>query len=305
MSINKEEWKIVLWGHKSNLNTFYYIHYAYVKFFKYLGYDTHWFDDSDDVSKFDFSNTLFFTEGQVDGKIPLRDDCFYVLHNCPDNKYSDLFSKNRCIIMQTYTDAILQYNYHKIEECVYGDYVGKCVYFPWATDLLPHEIEANKPTVAFNQNSKFVHWVGTVGGEYFGNIDQITPFKKACAENGITFTNRMLVSAEENINLIKQSYMAPTIVGKWQHEVGYAACRIFKNISYGQFGITSSPRINELFQNKIIFNTDSYQLFYDARIRLESLQLSELYSLMDFVKNNHTFLNRINVILNFFAEITK
>jgi len=301
--IDKENWKFVLWGHKSHYNTFYYIHYAYFRTFKHLGYKVYWFDDNDNVSGFDFSNTLFITEGQVDGKIPMRDDCFYVLHNCNKERYKDLFEKNRCTHMQTYTDSVLQYNYTKLEDCIYADYEGKCLYFPWATDLLPFEIEQNKPSIPFNKDSKSVHWVGTIGGEYFGNIDQVTPFINACKENGIDFTNRMLVSMEENIRLVKESYMAPTIVGKWQGEVGYIACRIFKNISYGQFGITSSPRINELFQRKIVFNTDAHQLFYDAKNKLENLQLHELHSLMDFVRDNHTFINRINTVIDFVNKL--
>jgi hypothetical protein len=300
--INKENYKVVLWGHKSNLNTFYYIHYAYERAFRHLGYNVMWLDDNDNVGGIDFSNTLFFTEGQVDGKIPLREDCFYVLHNCGD-KYKDLFAKGRCTHMQTYTDDALKYNYTKLQECIYADYEGKCLYFPWGTDLLPDEIERNKPDRVFNSDSKYVHWVGTIGGEFFGNIDQVTPFKKACAENNITFTNRMLVSADENVRLVKESYMAPTIVGRWQHEVGYIPCRITKNISYGQMGITSSPRIYEMLEHKVIYNSDSYQLFYDAVDYMSKMPLSELHSLMDFIKDKHTYINRINIVLDYINKL--
>jgi hypothetical protein len=304
MKITKEKYKVVLWGWKDHFNTFHYIHFAYNRTFKYLGYDVYWFDDNTDISNFDFKNTLFFTEGQVDKNIPLRDDCFYVLHNCDQKKYKELLNRNKCIQMQTYTDDVLKYNYSKLGECIYADYEGKCIYFHWPTDLLPHEIEKNKPNVAFNSESKFVHWVGTIGGEYFGNIDQIAPFKSACLDNGITFTNRMLVSQEENINLIQQSYMAPTIAGKWQFEVGYVPCRITKNISYGQMGITNSPRIYELFDRKIIFNTSTYDLFSDAKQYLEKMPVSELHSLMDYVKENQTYINRINTIIDFIDKTT-
>jgi hypothetical protein len=299
MKISQENHKVVLWGWKDYSNTFHYIHYAYNKAFKYLGYDTYWFDNNTDVSNFDFKNTLFFTEGQVDKNIPLRNDCFYVLHNCYDEKYNPLFENGKAFRMQTYTDDALKYKTTKIDECIHADYEGKCIYFPWATDLLPHEVEANKPSKVFNNESKYVHWVGTIGGERFGNIDQITPFKNACQVNGITFTNRMLVSNEENMRLIKESYMSPTIVGKWQHEVGYVPCRIFKNISYGQMGVTSSPRIYELFDHKVIYNDDTNQLFYDARNRLSTMLLAELHLLMDIVKEKHTYLNRIKTVLDF------
>jgi hypothetical protein len=306
MSFNCDNCKIVLWGHKTIANTFHYINVAYERTFKHLGFNVSWMDDNDDVSNFDFSNSIFFTEGQVDGKIPLREDCFYILHNCYDQKYNFLYDKNRCARMQTYTDDALKYNLTKLEDCIYADYEGKCIYFPWATDLLPYEIENNKPSKSFNSDSRIINWVGTIGGEKFGNIDQITPFKKACEKQGITFSHAMAgKSTEENIDLIKTSYMAPTIVGKWQHEVGYIPCRIFKNISYGQMGITNSPRIYELFQHKVIHNNDTYWLFYDAKNYMEKMPLSELHSLMDFVKDKHTYINRINTVMGFIDHLLR
>jgi hypothetical protein len=60
--------KVVLWGHKLHTHTHSYIHFAFHKAFKHLGYDTYWFDNNDDVSGFDFFGSLFITEGQVDSK---------------------------------------------------------------------------------------------------------------------------------------------------------------------------------------------------------------------------------------------
>ena len=296
--------KVVIFGHPLHSHTHSYIHNAFYRAFKHLGYATYWFDNNTDVSNFDFSNSLFITEGQVDGKIPLRDDCTYILHNCYDEKYGSLFAKNRCIRLQVYTDDVLSRNLDKIEECIYYDIPSKCLYMPWATDLLPQEIDANKPATPFNYQSNRIAWVGSIGGERFGNINEIAPFKAACHENEIYFDHACNRSVEDNIALVKNSYMAPTLVGTWQHEVGYVPCRIFKNISYGQFGLTNSPRVYELFEHKIVHNNDTRQLFYDAKTRLESLLLSELHGLMDFVKEKHTYINRINTLLDFISKTT-
>jgi hypothetical protein len=304
MKINLQNYKFILWGHKLHSHTHSYIHNAFFRAFQHLGASTFWFDDNDDVSGFDFSNSLFITEGQVDKKIPLRNDCFYVLHNCYDDKYQELFANGNCINLQVYTDAVLQYNYTKLSDCIYADYAGKCVYFPWATDLLPDEIEKNKPSYVFNETSKIVNWIGTVGAGKFGNIDQILPFKRACEDNRINFSSILCaVSIEDNIQLIKKSYLAPTIVGEWQHKVGYIPCRIFKNISYGQMGLTNSPRVYELFNKKIIYNSNTEHLFWDAVKHMKKMPLAELHSLMDFVRDNHTYINRISVLLNFIEKV--
>ena len=95
------------------------------------------------------------------------------------------------------------------------------------------------------------------------------------------------------------SFLAPAIVGKWQGERGYIPCRIFINIAAGQLGVTNSRRVYELFDQKIVYNTDTYQLFSDALERLRTWSLEDQYALMDVVKNKHTYLNRIETILNF------
>lgn len=290
--------KVVIWGHKLHSHTHSYIHNAFYRAFKHLGYPTYWFDKNDNVSKFDFSNALFITEGQVDQNIPVHDDCRYILHNCNPRKYQKLLDHGKCINLQVYIDDVQNRSgLTKIEDCIYADLGSKLIYMPWATDLLPHEIEQLKKNIP--QKSTTVYWIGTVGGGQFGNDTQINPFTRACSENKIQFKNIINRSVEENISLIRTSYMAPTIVGDWQQKVGYIPCRIFKNTSYGQMGVTNSKTVYELFQKKIVYNPNTYQLFYDAQKRLKTLKQEELFELMDFVKTKHTYLNRIQTLLNF------
>ena len=93
--------------------------------------------------------------------------------------------------------------------------------------------------------------------------------------------------------------MAPALQGKWQCDVGYIPCRIFKNISYGQPGMTNSKTVYDLFKGKILYNSNPSKLFRDAQEYLKKMTLQDLYAQMDFVKERHTYLNRINHLLNF------
>ncbi len=297
---NKNFDKAIIWGHKIHSHTHSYVHNAFYRAFKYLGIDTYWFDDLDDISNFNFDKSIFITEGQVDKKIPLNSSSLYVLHNCHDSKYKDLYQDNKAITLQVYTDDVLKYNLLKIDNCTYYDLPGKCLYQPWATDLLPEEIENNK---LITKKENQIWWVGTVGDGEFGNINEINPFKRACSENNITFNVVHDKSVEENVELIKRSYLAPTIVGTWQYKKGYIPCRIMKNISYGQMGITNSPRVFEFLDKKIIYNSDTYQLYFDAEKHIKNMNVSELHDLMDLVKDKHTYINRINEILNFIEKM--
>ena len=52
-------------------------------------------------------------------------------------------------------------------------------------------------------------------------------------------------------------------------------------------------------KKKIVYNPDSYALFYDASERLRSVTLEDIYELMDIVKTKHTYINRVHTILDF------
>jgi hypothetical protein len=169
----------------------------------------------------------------------------------------------------------------------------------WGTDLLPYEIEANKPTRVFNSDSREINYIGTVDP-----LKEITMsgFVRACRENGIKFNTyggfnkKEHPSIQEHVELVKRSYMAPAIQGMDQVESGYISCLLFKSISAGQYGITHSPYANALFGNRLIYEPDGYKLFYHARERLQDIRLEELHTLMDIVAMEHTYLNKISAI---------
>lgn len=291
--------KVVIWGHKLHSHTHSYIHHAFYRAFQHMGYQAYWFDNNDDIRNIDMSNALFITEGQVDNGIPLRQDARYILHNCNLTKYQSFFKAGHCILLQVYTDDVLTRPVTKVDDFIYYDLADKCIYMPWATDLLPHEIDAIKKEIPHMRRNKNIWWVGTIGGGEFGNINQLEPFQKACAESRKRFRSAMHKSVEDTIKDIQHSYMAPAIVGAWQQKVGYIPCRIFKNISYGQMGVTNSRHVYELFKKKIVYNPDTYQLFYDAKKRTENMSQAELFELMDFVRDKHTYVNRIETLVSF------
>ena len=288
--------KFVAWGHKLHTHTHSYIHYAYCKAFRHLGYDVYWFDKNDDVSTFDFSNSLFLTEGQADENIPLRSDCRYILHNC---KYKKLIEQGNCIVLQVYTYACLAKNVQEVDDLTYIDVDEKTIYMPWATDLLPYEIEENKGKIAQTQKKMVSYYVGSVGSGMFGNRDKVAPFSRACHERGVSFSIRTKVTPEENIRLIQEAIVAPATQSEWQVQEGYIPCRIFKNISYGAMGVTNSETVQDLFKGRLVYNPDTYQLFHDAYKRVTTMRMEELYELMDMVKEKHTYLNRIEHLLDF------
>jgi hypothetical protein len=294
--------QVVIWGHKLHSHTHSYIHWAFDRAFKAMGYNTLWLDRYDNIANLDFSNTLFITEGQVDQNIPIRLDCWYIIHNCDPTKYLPVINANRCITLQVYTHDVLPRRVEKISPCIYRSVPDKILYMPWATDLLPDEIDAIKKQLPTKRDKVF-YWIGTMGAGEFGNINEINGFKKACSENGIRFEHKQSVSLEDNISMVQRSYIAPALQGPWQVRQGYVPCRIFKNISYGQMGVTNSKTVYDLFEGRIVYNSNTYQLFFDAQSKINSMPHSELLALMDFVRDNHTYVNRIEVLLELLEDV--
>ena len=291
--------KIIIWGYKLHSHTHSYIHYGYYKAFKYLGYDTHWFDKNDDISSFDFANSFFLTAGQLFKGIPIREDCFYFLHNV-DNSLHDCISKEKKLVFQVYThDCIgrdIQIEGKKLH--YYTPPPNNTIYSPWATDLLPFEIDNIMKNLNNIKPHRKIYFVGSITHNW-------KLFKKVCNKYKIPFlksggaTNYRFgkISPNDNIKIIQQSLIAPAIQSDWQVEHGYIPCRIFKNISYGRMGLTNNPTVYDLFNNKIIYDKNIESLLKKG-IAFENRRFKNkiVKNLMVEVKNKHTYINRINLI---------
>lgn len=302
--------KAIVWGCGLHEHTNSYVYAAFHKAFGHMGFDAYWLNEKSDVSGMDFSNSIFLTEWQHSKGMPKRKDCKYILHNCDPKDYDGL----SVLHLQTYTDPCIA------GTCVHNQDKGgiyehpgspekindhgswfldtpsrKTLFQPWATDLVPDEINFDDATAPRVKES---HWCGTIGGGLYGNINEIEPFKKALADNGIAWCYHGIgaTSFAENRELVRKSYMAPAIQGTEQCRVGCITCRIFKNISYGQMGATNCKATSDLFGGAIVYNPDTYQLFYDTQERQRDPR--NIVEAMKIVKDKHTYINRISTILS-------
>ena len=289
--------KFIIWGHKSHRsNTFYYVNVAFLRAFEYKGWEVLHLDNSDDISNISFSECIFFTEGQVDQKIPILKNAKYILHNCNLEKYAGIPSNN-ILKLQVFTNGkqnSVGHSGEKINEYTYFDLKSNTLYQPWATDLLPVQIERK-----FKQNlNKHIVWCGTIESHGFSNIHEINDFLNPTYKEGYKFFHFCNgVSFEQNVDLVKNNEIAPTIVGAWQKANDYIPCRIFKNISYGGLGITNSKIIKTIFHDSIIYNENEAKLFsIYQKLTPKEKEKMFLHS-CETVINQHTYINRVCQIL--------
>tara|TARA_A100001201_G_scaffold3086_1_gene7314 strand:+ start:268 stop:1140 length:873 start_codon:yes stop_codon:yes gene_type:complete len=284
--------KFVAWGLKLHSHTHSYIHDSYCKAFSSLGWETQHFDGDTEV---DVRDSIVLVSAHYEHNVPLHPSNKYITHNCE----RDDFDNYERLSLQVYTNGIdsVGTSGEKLNEYTVFDGETKTLYQPWATDLLPDEID----TEYVENKEKNVVWVGTISRDnVHENYSEILPFVEECHMNGLVFqsvdpwTNP--VTNEEHIRLIRNAGVAPTIVGPWQNENDYIPCRIFKNISYGNIGVTNSKMSKRIFGDTILYG-DGKELaekYFDLSPKQKKRMYEESSSL---VKNKHTFINRINTIL--------
>ena len=322
--------KIVIWGHPLHSHTHSYIHGGFKKGFEHMGHEVHWFNNDDYPSsdEFDYGDCLFITEGYDDKNIPIVDSSTYFVHCCV-NPYKYLGAGARLIDIRynvkelndvNYSYVFSEQNPQKLGPCEYyqsnasTDELAtkwqkdrreyEAIYLSWATDLLPHEFNFEDMKIPRQRKS---YYVGSISSS---NINQIQPFARACADAGVEFVHsdpwRTPLSWEENKKLVQDSYVAPDIRGVGLGDdnpdtgcnhlkTGYIPCRVLKNISYGQVGMTNSVHVRDLFDGDIVYNSNTYDLFFDTEANIDNYPLIEHQ--MNVVKDNHTYLNRCGSIL--------
>ena len=305
--------KWCVWGHPLHSHTHSYIHNGFYRAIRYMGYECDWLQNSPTVLEI-APNTVFITEGQVDTHIPLRPDCFYLLHNCNKEKYlaAGIPESNilRMLVLTERTSKEGQPVLGKTWNRYFGDEISptihdfetRSIFIRWATDLLPPEVDymmQNLEAIARKKKTGlyFVGFYCGIQQEYGKFLEQYgIPYIPV---GGFSDAN---VSIEENVSRIQSSLFAPAIVHDHQQATGYVACRIFKNISYGAFGVTNSQAVVDFFgehadEYSLVFDLDLKKLTDKAFHRMMNRNFTSERKLMGFIRDEHTYVNRVQALI--------
>lgn len=324
--------KVIIWGFPLHTHTHSYIHAGWVKAFKHLGHETHWFDDLNSPADFDYSDCLFITEGYADKNIPINASSTYFVHIAINPK-KYIGRVKRFIEIRYLVDSIKDCNYNyvldkskcsKISDCTYYEKLTnngglaksydkpeamdyECIYTCWATDLLPEEIsEAN----IYRKRDNKIYWFGSSNPR---NTVEIAKFSDECSQNGIEFLVNDPWQNPLPFHVVQEytsrSMLAPDLrssgdpykiaigeTGTCHKQNGYIPCRLLKSISYGHLGVTNSKHAYDLLEQTVIYNSDERKLFHDAMRHIHDHELMKKQ--MAIVREKHTYLNRIADLLS-------
>lgn len=326
---------IIVWGYPLHTHTQSYIHASWVKAFSALRDNVFWFTDENHPSNdtFDYSNSIFIAEGYADINIPINESSVYFI-NFAIHPEKYINKGARIIDIRLAVDEINDVNiswkkegrniislsdftqYEKLEnnEDVNsrhrGDVISpmkyECIYLYWATDLLPHEF--NYESVNKIREKKIYY----IGSSY--ETQNYSCFKNCAEQHGIEWIKSdpwsTPISFEENRRLIENSFLAPDFRptgtdgdvatfgfknGKNHLAIGLVPCRIFKNISYGQVGITDSAGIKAFCKEHVEYDEDMSILFDKASE--QSTNIEKIKKSMKWVEENHTYIHRVRDLI--------
>jgi|TARA_B100000035_G_scaffold108553_1_gene92121 hypothetical protein len=315
--------KVIIWGYPLYSHTHSYVHHAYHKAFTSLGYETYWFHDDEYPEDFDYTNSLFIGEGFADKNIPINDSSAYFIMYCPSpkkyesaDKFVDVRTVGVDIKDHVYSYSLDKEKTEKVGPGCYfeakssgkvhlkNDYVDYEIdsydklFISWATNLLPEEIDFES---MFLPRKNVIHYCGTISGSgVCENYSTFLPFVEECNKHNIQVTHndpwQNPLPFEEVMRRVQESVMAPDIRGPEHLRTRVVTCRVFKNISYGHLGVTNSEEIYNEMDGNCVYNSDTRELFYDGMSNLDNGDL--ILSGMKYVKENHTYINRVKSILS-------
>lgn len=315
--------KIIIWGYPFGSHTHSYVHEAYYRAFKSLGYETYWFDDNNFPDNFDFNNCLFISEGFADHKIPINKTSCYLIMYCPSpvkyqeaGRYIDIR-----MAAKDFKDHIQEYSLDKEKSIKVGagmyfepktnnkvkiinDYVDYEIddfdklYISWATNKLPNEFNFDD---IYIQRESIVNFCGSISPHgVCENYSSFIPFISECEKNNIRFVHNCPwsnpISNEEVIRRTQQSIISVDLRGPAHIKWGIITCRIFKNISHGHLGLTNSKSIFEELDGNCLYSSDPSELFYIGMNNKNNFNF--IANSMKYVKENHTYINRISSIIS-------
>ena len=283
--------KVIIYGHKLHSHTHSYIHQAFYKAFLKMGYETLWLDKNDKFENYDFSNSLFLTEGQVIDNIPVRSDCKYLLHFVDKDTVKKIgLDESNVLNFKFFENESTKYE--KINDFSFYDRKSNILYFPWAATLFPDQIDKCSEKL-FNPKERDVNFIGSV---WDVNVEYIKKFKESCTVSNKNFHWRRLLNDKEYFYYTVKSYATVDFRGELHLNIGYLPCRIFKALSYGIVPGTNSEHVKKAFGEYVYFNENPGQILEGTAEFWKSKDKKDIRAAMNFVKENHTYINRINDI---------
>lgn len=296
-TFSKRFGRVVIWGLSKNFHTHKFIHLAFFKTLQSSTVKTIWLEDLEKNQSVILKGDLVLSVNVASKYLPIKPGVYYCLHNF-DHSIAQKINRSFLLNLQVFTSGVKDLKgVEKLDPVTFFDPKTKTLYQPWGTDLRANEFQ--KPV--FSKNSPFVFWVGSIWNNELnqGNYDEIQEMKRVLGQNNIKLLNLRRIPSVANRYLIRRSRVAPAIAAQWQVDQGYLPCRMFKNISYGQLGITNVKEF-ELLLGDSYLSFSSIGDLITKSLSFKKQDYIELVNLQQEKIKEQTYVEKLVNIFNCF-----
>ena len=295
--------KVVIWGLRRQWHSHRFIHQGFFETFKYLGIPVVWTDvtsDPDIVEAGDFviTSNVWGRGTRGEPLAPLKDGAYYCFHGFAHAGYDGTDRQPRheidrkyALDLEVFLDRAAAAS-DRWDVVTYFDKPSKTLYQPWGTNLPEERFRA--PVIS---RSPLVFWVGAIWNNDLnqGNRVEIEELRSALRHRSLRFVHLKFVPDWVSIAAIRASRVAPAIAGRWQVENNYLPCRMFKNISYGQLGVSNVPMFSRLYRDCTVPGRSVSELI-DNALSLSRSDVVELVEAQQKITREHTYVQKIRNI---------
>jgi hypothetical protein len=301
--------KVVIWGLRRQWHSHRFIHQGFFETFKYLGIPVVWTDFGSDPGIIEPGDFVITSNVQGRGTrgnplAPLKAGAYYCFHGFahsgydgsdrpPRHEIDRKYSLNLEVFVDKAGAASDQW-----DTVTYFDRPSKTLHQPWGTNL--HEERFRAPVVS---RSPFVFWVGAIWNNALdqGNRPEVDELRSVLRRRSLRFVHLKFVPDWVSIAAVRASRVAPAIAGRWQVEHNYLPCRMFKNISYGQLGVSNVPKFAELYRGCTVSGRSVAELVENA-LALSRRDVVELVEAQQEITRRHTYVHKIGNIFRAAGE---
>ena len=279
-----------------------WVFYGMYKAFLYKKYNVFWTNNEKQTGMSSFlqggKRILFFVRFGYEDNVPLNTNAFYILYRFQkgvnDTKFDSIPEKNKF-----YLDVYKNGTHDNLESWKNNDYIrysleNRELYFPLATELLPNEIEEIQKRICVNkeQNSKrMICFFGKdLSGSLYGSLKLRA---RALFYDTVNINN---FTMEDRIKKCIDSHVTCVVTPDLLLDNGIIDHKVFQVISYGGFPTNNSQLTIDLFDGKLLLSQNPGDFIDTGTSKKKSSSYLEKWELMEYVKNNHTFVKRLETI---------
>ncbi len=292
MSAIRRYRKVVVWGLRTANHTHRYIHSHFAGALARLGIPHCWVDDLPQHRAIVGPGDLVIAANVGGAHLPEIAGVDYCLHNFDEiGTLHDRLDPRCNLRLQVYTDRARRAA-QQWDAVTWFDPGSRTLYQPWGTDLLAGEFR--EPTFS---RLPVVAWVGSIWNNALdqGNVREIQALRTCLAARRVRMLHLRGVPDRVNLLAVRLSRLAPAIAGRWQVENNYLPCRLFKNVSYGQLGLSNVPLARALFGDCGIA-ADSIEALVDAGLALGRGRYREITAQQQRIVREHTYERKLDHI---------